>query len=801
MTLKQKIIIPAGIGFFWVLIFYTLFYLGFFSELELFSSDIRRTVFLFSSGKPEKSIVFFFIDQKSLDIMAEDGIYWPWPRKMTADLIDYLSAGGARAIILDVLYTEPSVYGSSDDSVFSLAASRSGKVVVAFMASKHKNFFSDSSNENLEKITLSLKDSSVNFTDYDYSQPPLEIISKSVFMSGGVNITPDKDGIYRKSPILFKINGSYYPHISLAAFLLTNGADSIVLDQDRLFIFSENSKRVIHLDENGEVLVNFKGEMYRSYENYTVAAVLKSASFYSSGQIQELYLEYQNYLGLFEAYDILKQSINEGKEISGVDFALFNKHLNDIYGFTYDSIEQMFEEIDDEVISSIKESEFSSVESAISNFEKNYISPNAFKDKIVIVAGTAPGLYDIRPNPFGEKDGGVFIHASILDNLMTGGFLKANYDPILVFILISIMSLTGSIIGFQFKIQKSLSIFLFSLFLYAAIVSSFYVFRKTFLDFSSVPLSLTFSYISGTLIAFFREVKEKNFVRNAFGYYLSNKVVNELLQNPDKLKLGGERRFMTAFFSDIAGFTSISETMSPEAVSALLNEYLSAMCSIISRHEGIVDKFEGDAIIAFWGAPLDLKDHAQKACHCSLEMQEKLSEMRTKWEKEGKPPMKMRMGLNTGFMVVGNFGSDKRMDYTIIGDSVNLASRLEGINKFYGTEIMISHTTKEAVENDFETRKVDLIKVKGKAEPVGIFELIGRKGSFKREQSSAVTLYEDALRSYFAKDFTGASALFDKILSLYPGDGPSRVMLKRCENFIANPPPQDWTGAYEFTQK
>ncbi|MBN1620318.1 adenylate/guanylate cyclase domain-containing protein [candidate division WOR-3 bacterium] len=803
MRLKKlihKFISPLTVGILWSASTFFLFNAGFLARLELYTSDLRRKFFAFSSGKPSEEIVFFLIDQNSLDIMAGEGVYWPWPRKMTADIIDYLSAGGAKAVVLDVLYTEPSVYGPFDDSSLAISAKNSGNVIVAFMASMHENYFSDTANSFIEKLSLRRNDSGLKLPQYSYFQAPIDLLAENVFMSGCVNIRPDADGIYRGSPLFYRIGENYYPHISLAAYHAVSGVESLNVSDEFIGIYLKEAYIQAPISEDGRTTVNFRGKMSETYRSYTIASVLKSASFYSSGGINDLYGEYKNYLGLFSEYEKIKNKLSQELD-PAVEFALFNLHLREIYGFEYDSLEQMLAEIDDAVITSIKEDEFTAIEMAISNFEKNYISPGTFRDKIVFIAGTAPGLLDIRPNPFGPNDAGVFIHASILDDLLSGTFIRERYDKVLIWTFIFLMSLFGSFAGSNIKIQKSIVIFLLALFSYAFFVSFMFIFKNTLVDFSSVPLSLFFSYASGTLIGYVREAREKSFVRNAFGFYLSNKVVNELLSHPDKLKLGGERKFMTAFFSDIAGFTSISETMPPEGVSSLLNEYLSSMCSIISHHEGIVDKFEGDAIIAFWGAPLDTDDHAKNACSCALQMQEKLSLLRSKWEKEGKPPLKMRIGINTGFMVVGNFGSDKRMDYTIIGDSVNLASRLEGVNKFYGTSTIISQTTNEAVEAYFETRKIDIIKVKGKSEPVAIYELVGLKNTLAPDLISALGAYREALELYIKGDFKGSAVNLDNVLGSFPDDGPSNVLLKRCENYIENPPKELWTGIFSLTEK
>jgi adenylate cyclase len=278
-------------------------------------------------------------------------------------------------------------------------------------------------------------------------------------------------------------------------------------------------------------------------------------------------------------------------------------------------------------------------------------------------------------------------------------------------------------------------------------------------------------------------------------------VVKNLIDSPEKLVLGGEKRVITAFFSDVQGFTSISERLSPEALVELLNEFLTEMTDIILRHEGTVDKFEGDAIIAFFGAPNELENQAEVACMACIDMQKRLSELRVKWKAEGRPELRVRIGLCTGPAVVGNMGSRNRMDYTMMGDTVNTAARLEGVNKIYGTYTIISESTYQAAGDWIRARELDAINVMGKSAPVKIYELIGYPSDVGAEIRRATEYYSRGLAAYRSRQWDKAAALFKKVLAMIPEDGPSRTMLERCRRFKADPPGEKWNGAYTMTTK
>jgi len=313
--------------------------------------------------------------------------------------------------------------------------------------------------------------------------------------------------------------------------------------------------------------------------------------------------------------------------------------------------------------------------------------------------------------------------------------------------------------------------------------------------------SQIFIYFGLNLYRYTFEEKERRFIKEAFGQYLAPAIVKQLMEDPSMLKLGGEKKVLTAFFSDIEGFATISENLSPEEMVELLNLYLTEMTNIVLKYEGTVDKFVGDAIIAFFGAPISLEDHARRSCFAALDMQRRLDKLRKQWREKGNPELRMRVGINTGEIVVGNMGSLTRMDYTMMGDSVNLASRLEGANKQYHTYTTISESTYEQAKDDIEARELDSIRVVGKIQPVKIYELLGRTGEIEPAINSILPLYNEGLRHYKNRRWNAGAKSFEKLLSINVDDGPSLTYFERCIAFSNNPPPEDWDGIFGMTGK
>jgi adenylate cyclase len=294
---------------------------------------------------------------------------------------------------------------------------------------------------------------------------------------------------------------------------------------------------------------------------------------------------------------------------------------------------------------------------------------------------------------------------------------------------------------------------------------------------------------------------QKALIRDAFGQYLSPKVVADLVKDPSKLTLGGEEREMTAYFSDIAKFSTFSEALTPTQLVNVLNDYLTEMCNIIIGLEGTVDKFEGDAIIAFWGAPTRQMDHAKLACFASIDMSKALIPLRDKWVADGRPSISVRMGLNSGPMVVGNMGSAQRMNYTIMGDTVNLAARLEGANKAYTSGTMISEATYGACQSDVDVRELDTIRVVGKSESVKVYQLLERKNQTAGNIADLVDKFESSLGLYKDRNYKDALAGFETCLEIAADDGPALTYAERCRGFISEPPVDDWDGVFTLDSK
>jgi adenylate cyclase len=439
----------------------------------------------------------------------------------------------------------------------------------------------------------------------------------------------------------------------------------------------------------------------------------------------------------------------------------------------------------------------------ISGFkEKPGLDPKKiFKDKIVLVGATAIAIFDMRTVPF-ESMPGIEMHANTIDNILHQQAITRpswyGFFDILFIILL------GLILALVLPRVKPLwgTLVTVVLFLGYGFVN-YYLFVEKFYSFTILyPLAeLLLLYLGITIYHYALEEKDKRFIKSAFGYYLSPHVIEELTSDPDKLKLGGESKEVTAFFSDIQGFSTISEKLSPEELVRLLNEYLTEMSDIILNYDGTIDKYEGDAIMAFFGAPIDYPDHARRACLAAIEQQKKLEEMRRVLREQGKDELFVRIGLNTGKAVVGNMGSLKRMDYTIMGDEVNLASRLEGANKQYQTFIMASEATYKQAREHVEARDLGLMRVVGKKKPVRVYELLALKGELSPEKEKLIKVYLEGIHYYEDRNWDKAIVAFREATRMDPEDGPSRVYLSRCEFYLASPPAPDWDGVFTLTEK
>lgn len=428
------------------------------------------------------------------------------------------------------------------------------------------------------------------------------------------------------------------------------------------------------------------------------------------------------------------------------------------------------------------------------------VSKESFKDKIVLIGPyyLASGDLHFTPVSGNSKMYGVEIHANAIQTILDRDFIRVQGN-LGKYILILVLGVLASLVyAYSPIILSVLGVFVLNVLYY---FGAKFVFDKGYLMDMLYPFAIiSLSFVGIYVYKYLSEYRGKLELKNAFSHYVNDELVKEVMKNPDSLKLGGEKKILSIMFSDVKGFTSVSENLKPEQVVSILNEYLEAMTNIILSHGGTVDKYEGDAIMAFWNAPLAIPDHALNACLAALECRRYLRSLHNKWKKEGKPLLDFRVGINTGEVVVGNIGSDRRFDYTIIGDNVNLASRLEGANKYYGTNLMISEFTKQEVSNHFIFRPIDLMRVKGKQKPVFTYEIICLKDELTPELESFLNEFNQAFNLYLKGLFKEAHKFFYALNKKFPNDALTKVYLLRCGEFLEKRP-SSWDGVWVMEGK
>ena len=458
---------------------------------------------------------------------------------------------------------------------------------------------------------------------------------------------------------------------------------------------------------------------------------------------------------------------------------------------------------------------------------KGKVDKNIFKNKIVLVGSTIPADHDFYKVPFSGNEkisktktgvkivergsalmSGIEVHANLINTLIYKNNIKrwvttTGEKGVKLYWLVGGIVIFASLlfIFIPFHLFISLPIFLLGLISYLYL--SYFEFTKNFFWLETFAPATTWMiiYFAGIIYHRYMEAKEKQFVEGTFGKYVSSQVVKELLKHPDLLTLGGQKKNITIFFSDIRSFTTLSEGMDPQDLVNFLNEYLTEMTNLAFEYDGVVDKYIGDAMMAFWGAPIDDPEHPVKACRSAIRMLEELELLNIKWKKEGRPQINIGIGINTADVTIGNMGSEARFDYTVMGDGVNLASRLEAINKQYKTRIIISQYTYELVKDKFISRMIDKVAVKGKKEPVVIYELISEIRNLPETKQKVLKLFEKGLSLYFKADMKEAKRYFAAALKLDPQDGPSEVFFKRCEELEKNPPDANWDGVFVMKTK
>ena len=428
------------------------------------------------------------------------------------------------------------------------------------------------------------------------------------------------------------------------------------------------------------------------------------------------------------------------------------------------------------------------------NGEKPQLDPALFKDKYVLLGFSAKGLFDTKPVPTSSAYPGVELNATFLDNFLSGDFMRSTPRGIDIVFIIIISFGCVFVLTFYQSAWKSV---IFSIF-FALMppVSAALAYTSGYWLPIVIPEFAVITAITLSLVVnFATEGIQRQFIKSAFQQYLNPAVIDQIIAHPEKLTLGGERRELSIFFSDLQGFTSISEALDPESLTALLNDYLSAMTDIIHEENGTVDKYEGDAIIAFWNAPLEVPDHACRAVNAALRCQEKLAQLRPQYlDKTGKE-LYMRVGVNTGYAVVGNLGSKDRFDYTMLGDSVNLAARLEGVNKEFGTYTMVSAETRKKAGDEFSFRELARVAVVGKKEAVTVFEPL-RKEIYQGKKD-ILDKFQSGLQLFYEGQFDAAQNIFHSIAATDP---PAAKYTGKCTE-MKKLAVSNWDGVWVMTSK
>jgi adenylate cyclase len=423
------------------------------------------------------------------------------------------------------------------------------------------------------------------------------------------------------------------------------------------------------------------------------------------------------------------------------------------------------------------------------------VATGVLRNALVFVGATEAGIADLRATPFDPVMPGVEIHATVAANALEGRFLVRNSSTVALEIgaIVLVPLLLARLLASSSGTLAGLGWFAFSVAGY--LLANLYVFSYLAWDLSVIfPLVPLFAGYTGCE-AYRNLVIEKRgrYLKSAFGSYVSPDLVEVIVKDPDRLRLGGERREITVLFSDIRAFTTISESLQPEDLVRLLNGYLSPMTRIILEERGTLDKYIGDAVMAIFNAPLDVANHAEHACRTAFRMLDRLTTLNAEFSSSGLPEIDIGIGINTGDAIVGNMGADIRFDYTAIGDNVNLASRLEGLNKYYGTRILVTSATRHQAGDAFLFREADLVRVKGKREPVTVFELMTSRHELAAPFSRGLSLYRE-------RRFAEAAPLFAELNGRF-GDRLSLLYQERCDSFLLAPPPADWDGVCTLQAK
>ena len=746
----HRLINPATITFAVVLAVLLLFASGvsILDQFELKTYDLRfagRT-----HRQPQSPVVLAMVDEKSLNALGR----WPWPRSTIARLVDLLSDSGARVIGFDIGFLEPDEHSAE---------------IIGLLE------------ETLSKVSADL--------------PQLaDALRRQLQAADNDRLLAEAIARSRAAVVL-----GYFFHMDAADLQTDLSAEQIA---GRLELLTDSKYPLVMIDD----------------PEAAEAAFIKA---YAPQCNLDQLSRRADSAGYFTVASDVDGVVRWAPLIIQCGSDLF-QHLSVLCAWHYLERPQLMVRADRFGVQGIHMGDGFIPTDEIGRLLINYLGPpktfphysitdilggevdrEDLRDKIVLVGATATGTYDMRSTPVAPVYPGSEIHATLIDNILAQDFMTRPrwagvYDVTAILLLGLLTGLALPRTGAARGLLIAAALFV----IHIAFARWLFDYARVWLNTIYPLLLLSLNYTGITVYRYVTEERERKKIKGAFRQYVAPLVIDKMLQEPDRFKLGGEVKELTVLFSDLEKFTSYSEKYAPEQMTRFLSEYFEKMTEQIFAHQGTLKEYVGDELMAIYGAPLDHPDHARKACATALAMQAVRREMRMEWIKMGRPPLKARTGINSGNMLVGNLGCRYRFAYGALGDQVNLGSRLEGMNKFYGTRILIGENTEKLVRGDFVLREVDMVRVVGRLQCVGIFELIAHRGApLPPETEKSLALYREGLEAYRLQRWAEAIKAFEACIEAAQGDGPARTMLERCKYYQATPPPEDWDCVYEALSK
>jgi class 3 adenylate cyclase/CHASE2 domain-containing sensor protein len=785
-----------------------LHFLGVFNFLEYKSYDFRVRL-MAEFTRPSDEIIVILLTQDCIDwAQKERGWGWPWPRQSYAEIVDYMNLGGAKAVAFDVIFSEPSIYrNAKQDEIIDNA--------ISYL-------------ENAEPSGASTVTERRRNNDGQPGQLTQPRVSRQ---TSRVVINALQSLSAREDDTSFARAMSNYGKVVNAVFFSsqTGSARSWPPGVEKPLFQTENFGSFLNRFDIAYEYENETGAQFPIYELTNAAAALGcvTGSPDSDGIIRRIkpftMFDGKTVPGLSASMLIVsgvgKTIIYDGKN-SALEWEGFtipvDKDGNALLRYRGE-LDRYIPYRASDILKSAQD---------LKNGEEPLLPPENFADSFVFFGFYAPGLFDIFSTPISSLYPGMGCHITMLDNMLQGDFIRESSMPVNLIILFTIVTAVVLLTLFSRRISLSVSGIVLLTVIIIAVSFGAYHWNGLWLPIVTYIAGILASFITATLYNYATEGSQKRFIKSAFSQYLSPKVIDQIIQDPSQLKLGGEKREMTAIFTDVRAFSTISEALGdPAKLVELLNFYLTRMSDIVLDNQGTIDKYEGDAIIAFFGAPVRLNNHAALACRAAIMMKRTEKEVNrdalnggliTRKVMEalaGKGavksaddpfPLFTRIGVNTGDMVVGNMGTPNKMDYTIMGNAVNLAARLEGVNKQYNTGgILISEYTRQHIGDEFIIRPLSRVRVVGINTPLRLYELLDIAGEAPPDLLNMVKNWETAFDLYEKRDFSGAQNIFQAIFDKNDSDMAAKKYIDRCAKYISAPPDENaWdNGVDNLTEK